>query len=322
LQRFVSTVSKVAGTGAGAARQATAVVTTTGAQQVRWAHHHNYDSVDTPPPTAAEKLDTRIKKALQTRNAVGYNAAWSLFTTEDGKQINDNADAETCATMLDHSYSGEKQEFVADSMAEQWVTPSANAFAARINWHQVMGEDAAAASVLKDMIGLKVEPNLRLQRLLYRKPKKLEEAQLLVLRRAVEYGQKDDAWGIFERFDSAGVTTLQQYITMVWSLDSHAAQMQFLDRMEAAGGEEAWDLHADVFAAQFMTLQNEDRYDDLQVVLDSMLAQGIEQTDKTMYALKRAGQRMRKQRRVASEDRMSWDMEHSLDSAPRRRVGI
>ena len=51
--------------------------------------------------------------------------------------------------MLDHSYSGEKQEFVVDAMAEQWVTPTANVFASRINWHQIVGEDAAAAAVLK-----------------------------------------------------------------------------------------------------------------------------------------------------------------------------
>ena len=44
-------------------------------------------------------------------------------------------------------------------------------------------------ATLQDMIALDVAPNLRLQRLLYRKPKKLEEAQLLVLRRAVQYGE-------------------------------------------------------------------------------------------------------------------------------------
>lgn len=58
--------------------------------------------------------------------------------------------------------------------------------------------------MLKDMIALKVEPNLRLQRLLYRKPRKLAEAQLLALRRAVEYGQNTDAWAMFNHFDNAG----------------------------------------------------------------------------------------------------------------------
>ena len=66
------------------------------------------------------------------------------------------------------------------------------------------GADEAAAAVLKDMIALKVEPNLRLQRLLYRKPRKLAEAQLLALRRAVEYGQNTDAWAMFNHFDNAG----------------------------------------------------------------------------------------------------------------------
>lgn len=68
-----------------------------------------------------------------------YNAGWALFTNGDGSGINEDADSATCATMLDHSFSGEKQDFVVEGMADHWIAPSANAFASRINWHQVMG---------------------------------------------------------------------------------------------------------------------------------------------------------------------------------------
>ena len=75
------------------------------------------------------------------------------------------------------------------------------------------------------------------------------------------YGPHTVLATVLARSSHGRVATHQHYITMIWSLDTHAKQMDFLDRMEAAGGEEAWDLHPDVYAAQFMALQNEDRYE-------------------------------------------------------------
>lgn len=75
------------------------------------------------------------------------------------------------------------------------------------------------------------------------------------------YGPRNGPRTVLARSSHGRVATHQHYITMIWSLDTHAKQMDFLDRMEAAGGEEAWDLHPDVYAAQFMALQNEDRYE-------------------------------------------------------------
>jgi hypothetical protein len=244
-----------------------------------------------------------------------------MFKDEDGNIATD--DAETCATMLDHSFNAERQTYVLDQMAEQWVEPVPNTYASQINFHQVLGDDEAAAAVLKEMIAASVEPNLRVQRLSYRKPKKLAESRTLMLRHAVDYGLKEDATHLFETYVELGVAVREHYTTMMFSIDKHADQMAMLGRAEAAGGAGMdWDLHPDAYAAQFIALQNEDRYEDVRTLLDSMIAQGVAQNDKTIYALKRAGERMRKQRRAQSPDRMSWDMDHSLETAPRRKVGL
>jgi hypothetical protein len=51
----------------------------------------------------------------------------------------------------------------------------------------------------------KVEPNLRLKRLLYRKPESLRKERVLALRRAIEFGEKDDAWTLFDRLDEVTI---------------------------------------------------------------------------------------------------------------------
>jgi hypothetical protein len=224
--------------------------------------------------------------------------------------------------MLDHSFTRERQSQVVDQMATEWIAPVPNTFASQINFHQVVGDDAAAVAVLKELISSNVAPNLRVQRLTYRKPQKLAESRTLMLRQAVDFGLTEDANFLFETFIDMGVAVREHYTTMMFSIEKHVDQMAFLSRVEAAGDGADWDLHPDAFAAQFIALQNEDRYEDMKILLNSMLSQGVEQNDKTIYALKRAGQRMRKQRRALSQDRMSWDMDHSLDTAPRRKVGL
>jgi hypothetical protein len=112
------------------------------------------------------------------------------------------------------------------------------------------------------------------------------------------------------------------YLAIVWACSSHDDQLDFLARMEAEGGEQSWDLHPDVFAAQFMALQKEGRYDDINILLESMLGKGIRQSNKSVHALERAGQRVRKERRATSEDTMSWVPLRSGDASIRRRVGL
>ena len=103
----------------------TAVVATRGAQQVRSAHHHNYDSVDTPPPSPSAKLDTRIRKALRARNTVGYTAAWSLFTTEDGTCTSERAKVHLCVDGFARSgASGEPACASASASASAWLQPT------------------------------------------------------------------------------------------------------------------------------------------------------------------------------------------------------
>lgn len=209
---------------------------------------------------------------------------------------------------------------------DMWGVPlSGDSYAAILNWALVEGNMTGAKQVL-DHVTEKDNRHLmtpRMEGLILRKPALLVKERAVVLKKAVEFGRNLEAWSLFQKLVRRELVSKAHYTTMIWACKDHANQLEFLERIKEAGDGRGWESDPEVFNAQFWFLQKEDRYDDMHNLVERMLQEQVNPDNRTMYALRRAGERKLRQRRLAAEDRHSWEVVGGLGQrAVRKRVGL
>ena len=144
----------------------------------------------------------------------------------------------------------------------------------------------------------------RLTRLVDIAPEKVARERAVVMRRGNEFGQKEAVRALFYKLKEDSVAHAPHYFAMMWAFDSYDEQVGFLmDELVPAGGGKGWEMNPEVFNAQLWQLMLEDRYEDMHQLVEVIKKKHIRLDDRSFYVLKRAGQRMRKQRRAQIDER-------------------
>jgi len=298
---------------------------------VRSLHHNPHDK---PPVARNAKVYKQFKKALELKSPNGHAKAVGMFqrAARADARCNqrgvDYVDATTpmhamCGLMLDNCFSKDAQADVVAMMAKNGIEHSSHSYASLINWLEVENDTAATQEYWDAIKQAPIELTPRLTRLVDMAPEKVARERAHVMRRGNEFGKKAAVRALFYKLKEDNLAHAPHYFAMMWAFDSYDDQVGFLmNELVPGGGGKGWEMNPEVFNAQLWQLMLEDRYDDMHQLVEVIKKKQVRLDDRSFYVLKRAGQRMRKQRRAQIDERFSWEPEQGLDATVRSRVGL